>query len=140
MGLECDQIESKNKTFSFNSEELIRMSSLADDNDMPNSVIDSCGGIVQAIIHNEGKNEDFDEIEKKIEMQHNEDKNQWRRMYLGRSFYLVSYVIYVSLAFLLFSAIGLFTISENVLIALLTSMVVNVLGVLAIAFHWLYQK
>lgn len=140
MGLECDQIESKNKTFSINSKELIRMSSLADDNDIPNSVIDSCGSIVQAIIHNEGKNEDFDEIVKKIEMQHNEDKHQWRRMYLGRSFYLVSYVIYVSLAFLLFSAIGLFTISENVLIALLTSMVVNVLGVLAIAFHWLYQK
>lgn len=96
--------------------------------------------IADATMHNEEDEEDLDTIERWATIKHDEDKHQWRKLYLGRSFYLVGYVLYISLSFLLFSAIGLFTISDNVLIALLTTMVANVLGVLAIAFHWLYQK
>ena len=97
--------------------------------------IDSLEGI-----NNEDSQVDLDAVDKKIKMRQNEEKHQWRKMYLGRSFYLAGYVLYVSLSFLLFSAVGVFTISDNVLIALLTTMVANVLGVLAIAFYWLYQK
>lgn len=91
-------------------------------------------------VHNEDSQESIATMAKLLAIKQSSDKHNWRKLYLGRSFYLAGYVLYISLSFVLFSAIGVFTISENVLIALLTTMVANVLGVLAIAFYWLYQK
>ena len=91
-------------------------------------------------IPNEDDQAEIYRIAKLQEIKQSDEKHQWRKLYLGRSFYLAGYVLYMSLSFLLFSAIGVFAISDNVLIALLTTMVANVLGVLAIAFYWLYQK
>ena len=78
--------------------------------------------------------------EKKAALERCRDIHKWRNIYLARSFYLVGYVIYVSLSFLLFSAVGLFQISNDVMITLLTTMVANTIGVLLVAFAWLYNK
>lgn len=72
------------------------------------------------------------------DLRHNEDVHRWREIYLARSFFLVSFVIYISLSFVLFAAVGVFSLDKSVLIALLTSMVANVIGILSIAFYWLY--
>lgn len=69
-----------------------------------------------------------------------QDIHKWRNIYLGRSFYLVGYVIYISLSLLLFTAVGLFNIPNDVMITLLGTMVANTIGVLLIAFVWLYNK
>lgn len=68
------------------------------------------------------------------------DEHEWRAIYLGRSFYLVGFVIYNAFLFLLFSAVGLFNISDSVMIALLTTAAANVIGILAVAFKWLYNN
>jgi len=116
------------------------LDSIVNEDAQSSATIENPNVSVATFLHNEDSSENFEEILERMKMRHIEEKHQWRRMYLGRSFYLAGYVLYVSLSFLLFSAVGVFTISENVLIALLTTMVANVLGVLAIAFHWLYQK
>ena len=104
------------------------------------ATIANLNAVINTVIHNEDTLENLEAVCKLNEMRRVEEKHQWRKVYLGRSFYLAGYVLYVSLSFLLFSAVGVFTISENVLIALLTTMVANVLGVLAIAFYWLYKN
>lgn len=92
-------------------------------------------------------NDDVDSAIKQLEFQNKQadfnrrkDIHKWRDIYLGRSFYLVGYVIYVSLSLLLFTAVGLFNIPNDVMITLLGTMVANTIGVLLIAFVWLYNK
>lgn len=78
--------------------------------------------------------------EKTFKLKKQKDEHEWRAIYLGRSFYLVGFVIYNAFLFLLFSAVGLFNVSDSVMIALLTTAAANVIGILAVAFKWLYNN
>lgn len=78
--------------------------------------------------------------EKSFKLKKQKDEHEWRAIYLGRSFYLVGFVIYNALLFLLFSAVGIFKVADSVMIALLTTAAANVIGILAVAFKWLYNN
>lgn len=75
-----------------------------------------------------------DEIERK------KDEHALRMVYLRKSFFLVSFIIMITMAIVVLSAVGVYKISDAVLIALSTTMVANVIGILLIAFYWLYHK
>lgn len=96
---------------------------------------------VEDIVKDSNVERGFKDLDRKYfedSIRHDEDVHRWREIYLARSFYLVSFVIYVSMSFVLLAAIGVFVLDKSVLIALLTSMVANVIGILSIAFYWLY--
>lgn len=91
-------------------------------------------------IANEDVGEDWRAAEKYQEIRQRGDVHRWRKIYLGRSFYLVAFLIYVSMLFVLFASMGLFKMSDGVLITLLTTTLANVIGILIVAFHWLYRE
>lgn len=63
-----------------------------------------------------------------------------RKHYLRLSFYLVGFVISVSLTIVVMCGAGILKLTPPVQIAMLTTMVANVIGILITAMVWLYQK
>ncbi len=63
-----------------------------------------------------------------------------REKYIGRSFDLVKLVLLLSLLFVAWVGAGLWNVSDAVLVALLTTTTANVIGILLIAFNWLFPK
>ncbi len=63
-----------------------------------------------------------------------------REHYIGRTFCLVKLVMLLSLLFVAWVGVGWWRISDAVLVALLTTTTANVIGILLIAFNWLFPK
>lgn len=69
-----------------------------------------------------------------------EDKHLWRKQYLQKSFYLVGFALYFSFFILMMVGVGLVDLSTTVLVTLLGSTVAEVIGILIVAFNWLYPN
>lgn len=69
-----------------------------------------------------------------------DDIHELRCQYLKRSFDLVTAVIAFSFLFLVWSGCDWLKLDSSVLIALLTTGAANVIGVLLVAFHWLFPS
>lgn len=70
--------------------------------------------------------------------QHRDDEHIWRKQYLQKSFCFVSCILYITFFIVLMVGVGLIDLSDKVLIAILTTTVAHVVGILVVAFHWLY--
>lgn len=71
-------------------------------------------------------------------LRQNDEEHMWRKQYLRKSFYLVSCVLYMTFVVVLLVGVGLIDLTDKVLITMLATTVAHVVGILAIAFHWLY--
>lgn len=69
-----------------------------------------------------------------------EDKHLWRKQYLQKSFYLVCVILYFSLFVVLLVGVGLLDLTQTIVVTLLGSTVAEVIGILLVAFNWLYPK
>lgn len=69
-----------------------------------------------------------------------EDKHLWRKQYLQKSFYLVCFILYFSLFVVLLVGVGLLDLTQTIVVTLLGSTVAEVIGILLVAFNWLYPK
>lgn len=81
-----------------------------------------------------------DDIRALFLFRQDEDKHLWRKQYLQKSFYLVGFVLYFSLFVVLLVGVGLLDLTQGVLMSLLGSTVAEVIGILLVAFNWLYPK
>lgn len=86
------------------------------------------------------RNEDevLQDLAKQLALRKDEDKHLWRKDYLQKSFYLVGFALYFTFAIIILSSVGLVDISQSVLITLMGSTVAEVIGILIVAFNWLY--
>ena len=73
-------------------------------------------------------------------LRQNEDEHLWRKLYLQKSFYLVGTVLYLTTFIVVLVGVGVIDLSDAVLITMLGTTVAHVVGILAIAFHWLYPR
>lgn len=73
-----------------------------------------------------------------VVLRQHEDEHLWRKQYLQKSFYLVATVLYFSFFIVMLVGVGLIDLTDKVLMTILATTVAHVVGVLAIAFHWLY--
>lgn len=69
-----------------------------------------------------------------------EEKHLWRKQYLQKSFYLVGFVLYFSLLIVVLAGVGLLDLPQAVVMTLLGSTVAEVVGILLVAFNWLYPS
>lgn len=69
-----------------------------------------------------------------------EDKHLWRKQYLQKSFYLVGFALYFSFFILMMVGVGLVDLGTTVIVTLLGSTVAEVIGILLVAFNWLYPN
>lgn len=71
-------------------------------------------------------------------LRQSDEAHLWREQYLRQSFYLVSTVLYLTFIIVIVVGVGLVDLSDTVLVTMLATTVAHVVGILAIAFHWLY--
>ena len=71
-------------------------------------------------------------------LRQHEDEHLWRKLYLQKSFYLVATILYLTFIIVLLVGIGVVDLTDAVLMTMLGTTVAHVVGILAIAFHWLY--
>lgn len=75
-----------------------------------------------------------------FDFRRNEDKHLWQKQYLQKSFYLVGFALYFSFFILMMVGVGLVDLSTTVIVTLLGSTVAEVIGILLVAFNWLYPN
>lgn len=78
--------------------------------------------------------------EKDDELQRSKDEHGLRKLFLHFVFWFVVGFVIVVLTYLGLCATGVFTLANTVLITLLSTTTVNVVGLLYIAFKWLFPK
>ena len=83
-------------------------------------------------------NSQFDQLNASQILRQHEDEHLWRKLYLQKSFYLVGTVLYLTFFIVVLVGVGVVDLSDPILITMLGTTVAHVVGVLAIAFHWLY--
>ena len=75
-----------------------------------------------------------------LDFRKDEDKHLWRKQYLQKSFYLVGFALYFSFFILMMVGVGLMDLGTTVIVTLLGSTVAEVIGILLVAFNWLYPN
>ena len=75
-----------------------------------------------------------------LDFRKDEDKHLWRKQYLQKSFYLVGFALYFSFFILMMVGVGMVDLSTTVIVTLLGSTVAEVIGILLVAFNWLYPN
>ncbi len=73
-------------------------------------------------------------------LRQHEDEHLWRKLYLQKSFYLVGTILYITFLIVILVGIGIVDLTDAVLMTILGTTVAQVVGILAIAFHWLYPR
>ena len=74
------------------------------------------------------------------ESKREDEKQQLRSEYLSRSFLLVEKVIMYSILIVILSGSGLLKVSDAILATILGTTLANVIGILLVAFVWLYPR
>ena len=82
----------------------------------------------------------IDEYWRLFAFRKDEDKHLWRKQYLQKSFYLVGFALYFSFFIVMMVGVGLVDLGTTVLVTLLGSTVAEVIGILIVAFNWLYPN
>lgn len=112
------------------------------DNAQNLDVVNSLGWAdnVKKIKNTHVRNEDILIAQGVMDVEHRRDEHILRKRYLRLSFCLVEFVIYASLIIIVLSGVNVIKLSASVQIAMLTTMVANVIGILLTAMIWLYKK
>lgn len=101
---------------------------------------DEYGGTIKRIKDNRLRKNDIKTVRNVLEVWQRSEEHVLRKRYLRLSFCLVGFVIYISLTVVVLSGIQVIKLEQPVQIAMLTTMVANVIGILLTAMIWLYKK
>lgn len=78
--------------------------------------------------------------EQKQTLDERHEEHELRKRFIGNTFTLVVAVIFLSFFVTVCVGIGWLSLSDGVIITMLTTTTANVIGILLIAFNWLFPK
>lgn len=76
--------------------------------------------------------------EKNDEIQRHREEHGLRKRYVSNVFFLICAFLFLVLAIVVFTGIGWLRLSDTVIVTLLTTTSASVIGILLIAFKWLF--